>query len=413
MPVRPRRPRLRRARLLASLLLGVGLVAAGGGRAGAVPVDDQWWAVPNAATIAIDGHGFGHGNGMSQYGAYGAAQRGVNVREILRFYYPGTTVTTAGGTISVRISADDDGDTIVGWREGLTVVDRGTNARLPVPAGVSGSWRVSYGGSDTSIVSFARGGKWVFWKRTQGEAELYASGGAIPLILDGGRSTVQYRGTLRAAISEPGASRRDTVNHVTLEHYLRGVVPREMPSSWTPAAVQAQAVAARTYAVQQRSEPKARHYQICDTTTCQVYGGYTAEKSGSNRAIDATAGAILSYQGEPAFAQFSSSNGGWTNNGSAPYLTARQDPYDSTSANPNHTWLLRVTDVTIERAWPQLGNLQAIAVSDRNGYGEWGGRVNSVTFRGSAGTVTVTGATVRSKLGLKSTWFTFRVAPRS
>lgn len=408
-------PRSTRARLLAVLAavatgLGVTSVVTSS-PAAAVPVN-QTWTVPANAAITVDGRGFGHGTGMSQYGALGAARQGLTYSEILRFYYPGVWAGTATGTISVRITADDDGDVIVQRRGGLTLIDRGTGKKTPIPQDLgTGGWRLSYGGSDTTIVSYYGNKKWNYWTRTQGEAVFYANGGEMTLHRKGG--TAKYRGTLRATIPTPGSTRRDTVNAVTLEHYLRGVVPREMPSSWTPAAVQAQSVAARTYAAQARTTPQARTYDICDTTSCQVYGGFSAEESGSNAAIDRTKGQILTNRGqEIAFTQFSSSNGGWTNAGSKPYLVAKQDPYDGNSANKNHTWSVAITDRTIEAAWPQIGNLTSIAVTDRTGNGEWSGRVNSVTFRGSKGSVTVTGATVRSKLGLKSSWFNFRVAAR-
>ena len=93
-----------------------------------------------------------------------------------------------------------------------------------------------------------------------------------------------------------------------------------MPASWSPAAVQAQAIAARTYAAYERAHPLTDTYQICDTTSCQVYGGYSSEHPDSNAAIAATAGKIQTYGGDPAFTQFSSSSGGWTSAGSVPYL---------------------------------------------------------------------------------------------
>ncbi len=98
---------------------------------------------------------------------------------------------------------------------------------------------------------------------------------------------------------------------------MKGVVPREVPATWRPEAVEAQAVAARTYASYERAHPLTSRYQICDTTSCQVYGGVTSEHpAASNRAVDETRGEIRVYQGEPAFTQFSSSNGGWASEGS-------------------------------------------------------------------------------------------------
>ena len=134
---------------------------------------------------------------------------------------------------------------------------------------------------------------------------------------------MKYRGSLRSLRPSSGSRSRDTVNVLRLDDYLKGVVPREMPASWSPAAVQAQAIAARTYAAYERAHPLTDTYQICDTTSCQVYGGYSSEHPDSNAAIEATAGKIQTYGGDPAFTQFSSSSGGWTSAGSVPYLVAK------------------------------------------------------------------------------------------
>ena len=91
------------------------------------------WSVPRKASITIKGHGYGHGHGMSQYGAEGAARRGLNFRQIANFYYPGTTWGTARGAVRVQISADTTDDLVVLPRDGLRVRDSrtGTVTRLP------------------------------------------------------------------------------------------------------------------------------------------------------------------------------------------------------------------------------------------------------------------------------------------
>ena len=94
---------------------------------------------------------------------------------------------------------------------------------------------------------------------------------------------------------------------------------------------------------------------------------------------------MLTYDGAPAFTQFSSSSGGWTSAGSAPYLVAKQDPYDDWSGNPHTSWQTVISDGTIEKAFPGVGNLTGIKFSGRDGNGEWGGRVDTVTVTGSAG----------------------------
>ena len=162
----------------------------------------------------------------------------------------------------------------------------------------------------------------------------------------------------------------------SLENYVKGVVPREIPATWSPAAVQAQAVAARTYAAYERAHPLTSRYQICDTTSCQVYGGKTSEHPASNRAVNATRGQVRTYKGEPAFTQFSSSQRRLDcRRDRRPYLVAKPDPYDGWSGNPNHTWLTKVTDTRIENAFPRVGNLRRIVVIRRDGNGQWGGRV--------------------------------------
>src|SRR3546814_20317414 len=84
-----------------------------------------------------------------------------------------------------------------------------------------------------------------------------------------------------------------------------------MPATWSPNAVRAQSVAARTYGVRQKATPLTRTYHICDTTACQVYGGVEAEHSASNAAVQATKSQVLTSDGKPAFTHFSTRSGGW------------------------------------------------------------------------------------------------------
>ena len=197
-----------------------------------------------------------------------------------------------------------------------------------------------------------------------------------------------------------------------MEQYLRGVVPQEVPALWEPAAVSAQSVAARTYAAFERSHPSASHYDLCDTTQCQVYGGVDVEHPAATEAIRATARQGLLYDGRPAFTQFSASNGGWSSAGSMPYLVAQPDPYDA-YANPTYaTWTSVFDDTQVEGHWPAIGDLTGIEVTTRDGNGDWGGRVDDLAFIGTTGTARVDGETVRTVLGLPSDWFTFTVTPR-
>jgi stage II sporulation protein D len=391
-----------------SSLLAVALVATALAATGpAAGAETDVWKVPSSASITIRGHGYGHGHGMSQYGAEGAARRGLTHRQIVEFYYPGTQWGTSRGRVTVLLTADTTDDLIVDARPGLTVRDTAAKGRTMLPDNGAKRWRVAVGKDGVNRVAY-RTKRWHRWQDLNGQGEFYAGGDPVTLVTPSGERS--YRGRLRVGVSATGD--RVTVNDVDLESYLKGVVPLEIPASWSSEAVRAQAVAARTYASYERKHPQSRAYQLCDTWSCQVYGGYDAEYAASSRAVDATAGAILTSDGAPAFTQFGSSSGGWTSAGSVPYLPAKRDPYDGWSGNPVHTWATTVDDARLEQAWPAVGNLTRIAVTARDGNGDWGGRVRSIALRGSRGKVVVSGDTFRAVLGLRSTWVTFKVAAR-
>ena len=401
MPRLPRRPRLTAAvvAVITTCLLAVTPAAGAERRADA-------WSVPARATISLTGHGYGHGHGMSQYGAEGAARQGIGFAAIVDFYYPGTTWSTADGPVSVLVSADTSDDLVVVARKGLGLYDLSARERITLPEGPS-RFRLVTDSRATRLQAFA--GRWTTLRKLSGEGEFVAKG---PITLVTPTGWAAYRGRLRAAAPRPGSIARDTVNVVGLEKYLRGVVPREIPASWSAEAVRAQAVAARTYAAYERAHPRAAHYQICDTTSCQVYGGTAYEHPAATEAIKATRGQIVTDGTGPAFSQFSASSGGWTAAGSVPYLAAREDPYDGWTGNPVHTWTRTLTDTAVESSYQSIGQLQEIVVGERDGNGEWGGRVQSLTLVGSTRSVTVSGDALRAVLGLRSTWFTFEVTAR-
>ena len=218
-------------------------------------------------------------------------------------------------------------------------------------------------------------------------------------------------------LAVPQTSSVRPVNVTTYDDYLRGVVPNEMPASWSAAALRAQAVAARTYAAHESSGGTS---EICDTTQCQVYDGladygldgalrarYTDSRS--DAAITATSRNIRTWEGAPAFTQFSASNGGWTVAGSRPYLVAKADPYDGAVPNSANTWRVTSTSVVsrLQSAYPSIGAFRSIEAT-RDGRGEWGGRMTSAVLTGSAGTRSVSASSLRDLLGLRTTWFTVR-----
>jgi stage II sporulation protein D len=364
------------------------------------------------AVQTITGRGFGHGRGMSQYGAQGAALAGKNVQQILDFYYPGTATAKATGMIRIRLTKDTTDGVRVVATQGLKLRDLRTNKVHQLPrASTRNEWSIDpYGEHGTRVNSFdAKKRTWTLWRTLKGMAQ-FEGPPVTELVLPSG-STAGYRGVLRAV--DVAGAHLDTVNVLPLETYLRGVVPREAIVSWRPAALQAQAVAARTYSAYHRKRASKRAYDLCDTVACQVYGGYDSEKPSTNEAITATAGQIRVYRNVPIIAEFSSSNGGATAAGDAPYLLVKVDGWDAYpgNKNPNSSWTVTRTSAQLRAAFG-VGALRSLKVTGRTGVGPTGGRVQTVEAIGADGKKVLTGDQVRARLGLRSAWFTFAgVAP--
>jgi len=386
--------------------LGSGMALALAAAAGLAPLPAAADTVvpPSGGNFTIRGAGYGHGFGMSQYGAYGAAQRGLGWRDILSFYYPGTRLSTlpAGGTIKVWITADSDSDLRVRPTTGLRLSDADGD-RYTLPTGPRyRTWRVTRSGGGYRLSYLGSSGGWTT-QRTGLSASTWTfanSAKVNQLVLPSG-AVREYRGTVSLV---PRGSGARTVNRVGMEDYVRSVVPSEMPTSWLPDAVRTQAVAARTYAARIRAgASSSAGYDICDTTSCQVYGGRIRETAGGDAAVAATRNVIVRYGSSIAFTQFSSANGGHSGKGSAPYLVAQPDPYDGVIKS--QSWTRTVTAARIGARW-SVGTVRGVQVTRRDGAGAWGGRVLQLKIIGSARSVTVTGITFKYALGLRDTLFT-------
>ncbi|MCU1676266.1 MAG: hypothetical protein JWM93_1024 [Frankiales bacterium] len=367
--------------------------------------------VPSSGQIALQGHGYGHGIGMSQYGAQGAARQGVTYDAILSTYYPGTAIAKRSGSIRVLISQDTSDAVDVQAASGLRFRKLVGSYSASLPTSVGGAkvktWRIVRVSSrpTQSTLQYRTTGGYRVYKSIRWTGDGQFEGPArIGLVLPGG-SVVRYRGAIRSAVPSKGSTARDTVNVLPIEHYVRGVIAAEMPAGWAPEALKAQAVAARTYGV--RSLAPSRYYDICSTTACQVYGGASRETASTDAAARATSGQYVTYQGVAALTQFSSSSGGRTSAGSQPYLVATADPYDGWPGNANHDWTTTVSAATIQKAYPGIGTLRKLAVTKRTGGGSWGGRVGSVDLVGTRSTMTISGDDARWAFGLKSNWFGF------
>jgi stage II sporulation protein D len=304
-------------------------------------------------------------------------------------------------------------------QDGLLVRDLVGKQKWALPAkDAIDRWRLLPTEAGRTVIQFHNAKGWHRWDIPGGRDTLkgnaqFEAKGPLTLLVPGGNDVVghSYRGVLRSAQPYPGATTRDTVNVIGMDQYVQGVVPYEMPASWKQQALRAQAVAARTFAAWERAQNPKRYWQICDTTSCQVYGGVDAEQKSSNAAVQATAGQILTYDGKPAMTQFSSSSGGWTADGGVPYLPAKRDPYDDFPANAMHSWSMNVSARTLQNSHPEVGRLVSVKVTKRDGHGQWKGRVLQVVLHGTKGRALMSGDDFRWTYGLRSNWFAVAPTP--
>jgi stage II sporulation protein D len=313
---------------------------------------------------------------MPQWGAYGFALNGRTYKQILAHYYRGTTIGTAPVS-SVRVLL----------ASGRTAVTIRSDAAFKVGSRdlAAGAYRITR--TDDGRI------------RVEGVTQTFASPARFTatsahLELDG----APYRGALEVR----AVSALSVVNEVGLDGYIMGVVPREVPSTWHPEVLKAQALAARSYAL---ASGGGCGGLLCPDTRDQVYGGVSAEQPSTNAAVSATAGEVVMHEGRVAQTFFHSSSGGRTAasaevwGGNVTYLQSVDDPYDTIS--PHHTWQLRPLSARQLGDRLRTGTPRSISVSRTAS-----NRVNSITVTTRTGAkVTLSGDTVRARLALRSTWF--------
>jgi stage II sporulation protein D len=216
----------------------------------------------------------------------------------------------------------------------------------------------------------------------------------------------RYRGRLQLRLE---AGQLQVVNHVPLETYLASVVGSEMPASWPQEALRAQAVAARTYALKARKP--AALFDLQATTASQVYKGVEAETASTRAAVEGTRGLVLTYDDALIDAVFHSSSAGSATESSG-QLWPRQLPYlvsvpDFDRDSPVREWRQPLDPALLSRAFPELESVTAIEVLATTATG----RVRQARVVGPAGELLLSGAQLRSRLGLKSTWVRFALVP--
>jgi len=375
-------------------------------------------------TVTFFGRGYGHGVGMSQYGARGRALAGQDAATILAHYYRGTRLGAVATTTRIRVrvlwrwTATPSTPFVVHGRRAPWTID-GIDATFPedaalrllptttsTPSGPATTWRLRVTQVDGRVLYDAAKPASVVVRGTAANSRLQLS--SKPTWYN------EYRGVLRlkAASTNPTVT---VVNILPLETYLRGVVPVEMPSTWPTAALEAQAIASRSYAAR-RLRPGVSYYDVRDDSSSQVYRGARGERSTTNAIIRASAGVVLRSGSSIANTLFHSTGGGATEHnenvytsatgrrvaGVVSYLRGSMDrdadgiAYDA--AAPYATWTTGTYDVAGLSAWfaadprTNVGALTALDLSDRG----VSGRLISVTLIGSAGSRTVSGGIFRS-----------------
>lgn len=377
--------------------------------------------------FVLVGGGYGHGVGMSQYGARGAATLGCTAPQILAAYYPGATVAAsvdpaledlrvslfpAGptGTLPATVDVVAVSDS-VGWTLGGVVRRQ--------PAGRT--WRASVGTAGRYTVTDA--GKTVF-AAAAGPLRVTLNGKVVRLPAKAHRYS---RGALELAWSGSGRQTMVTAVIPSLDAYLYGL--GEMPASWPSEALRAQAIAGRSYALvaRERRSPSSSRWATCrcdvyDSVADQVYGAYDQEAAGPRwvQAVDDTSGQTLRSAGTTATAFYNSSSGGYVESsqfvfgGALGYSAAFSDSrWERASANPYTTWAVSLSAAKVGAAF---GVGTALAVRTPAPLGQ-SGRVGDpahgaggVVIRGTTGTVTVSGPVFRSRLALRSALFAVKTA---
>ena len=347
-----------------------------------------------AGMLYVHGGGDGHGIGMSQYGAYGYALHGDDYRAILAHYYTGTALGQTNPAQTVRVLL---GTGNAAGFSGATTAASSTGTQLALSA--AAGYRIVRHGAALQI-------------RTASGRNLARFSGTVtvtgpaPLSLTGHGT---YRGSLQFTASGRGVQAVDAVG---LDDYVQGVVAAEMPSSWAPAALEAQAVAARTYAI--TTTVGGNGYDLFDDTRSQMYGGVGAETPTTDAAVQATTGQIVTYDGQPAVTYFFASSGGytesiqnvWTGATPEPGLQAVPDPYDAAGGqDPYHAFSDEMSLAAAARHLTGLvrGKLKGITVTQRG----ISGRVIAAQVVGTKGPTPVTGGQLAVAFGLPTTLMSF------
>lgn len=349
--------------------------------------DDVEATTVSGSVYTFEGGGWGHGVGMSQYGAYGMALQGSSADQIIRHYYTGTQVTTRTTNDPIRVLLATNASR-------FDMVARGDVhiPQLGITAPQSSGIVLSASGNNVVVSGTGAGSP-----RTVASLSipLTPANGGFRITQMGSRS-YEY-GTLIVTAS---GGRIEVRLVMDLQHYLYGI--QEMPASWPAAALQSQSLAARTYALRHMnsSAAKSRSYDVDTTTTYQVYGGVGGHHANWVAAVNATNNKVITYNGALIDAVYFSSSGGYTAASETvwvsalPYLRPVPDPYDTNAGNRNSNKIRTFTAQQLG-TWFGVGSVRSITVL---GASVPDGRVNNASFTlvGTTGQKTVSGIAFRN-----------------
>lgn len=381
-------------------------------------------------SFTLEGAGFGHGVGMSQWGAYAMALEGRDAASIATHYYTGTSVTPVQDDMDVRINllyqvnsarvrgepVDPGGGQIEVVMDGRAIAAGPSEAFTFTAQGASVG--VQFNGADQGTGSSVT----VRWAGTRNPG---AAGGTPSLLnvigprgsFDSAGHRYRYGHVEITPVDTSGGARLNVVNVLRLhDEYLYGI--SEVPNSWPEAALQAQVLAARSYSLNKidNGVRRACNCHMDDGRgpySDQSFTGWSKISSAQGkrwvRAVDATAasestGLAIVHDGKPINAFYSSSSGGRTNaskdvwGGDLPYVQGVDDPWSLHADNPNRSWTVQVSQVDLAKAFG-VGEVFRLVVLERTGAGA--ARVVQATL-GDGSTVTRTGSQLRSALGLRS-----------
>jgi stage II sporulation protein D len=347
-------------------------------------------AAQGSVSWVVKGHGFGHGVGMSQYGAYGYAKHGKGYRFILDHYYRGTTLGMLQGPRIVRVLVG-----VVGGDIGFSGATSACGKRLDSAR----EYQAHRVGSQVKL-------------RNSGGRPLAGCGGRLRAA-GAGRISISgiatYRGALEVVPTDSDFGSLNAINAIAVDQYVKGVIANESPASWPQAALRAQAVAARSYALS--VQVSGNGFDLYDDTSSQVYEGLSSETAATNLAADETKGQVLTYDGQIAETYFSACSGGHTESiqnvffGIAvPYLVGVPDPYDYYC--PLHSWTLRFSGPQISaRLGSYLdGRLENVQVTKRGA----SPRIVWARLYGTGGATMIRGDQLADALGAYDRWLSFR-----